>query len=69
MISCVRNGGITPCALMLGLIYLRRLSKFNPDYLSHVASSDLFLTSMVSLIPYYLVSPLCLGYSIKVSSR
>ena len=43
-----RNGGISPCALILGLIYIRRLSLVNPSYFNSVSSNDMFLIAMVS---------------------
>ncbi|XP_033086073.1 protein CNPPD1 isoform X3 [Trachypithecus francoisi] len=42
-----REACISPCAMMLALVYIERLRHRNPDYLQHVSSSDLFLISMV----------------------
>ena len=50
-----RDGGITPCALMLGLLYLQRISALNPKYLTKVPSSDLFLTAMVYDVPTFIM--------------
>ena len=41
-------GGISPCSLMLGLLYINRLSKVNTRYVKSMSSRDLFLVSMVS---------------------
>ncbi|XP_054334578.1 protein CNPPD1 isoform X2 [Pongo pygmaeus] len=41
-----REACISPCAMMLALVYIERLRHRNPDYLQHVSSSDLFLISM-----------------------
>ena len=41
------EGGISPCSLMLGLLYIQRLSHANPKYLKKLSSRDLFLVSMV----------------------
>ena len=43
-----RRAKISPCSLMMGILYSERLKKKNPDYLNRVTSSDLFLISMVS---------------------
>lgn len=41
-----------PTSLVLALIYLDRLRKSNPDYLSSVSSADLFLVSMMVASKY-----------------
>nr|XP_010334595.1 protein CNPPD1 isoform X1 [Saimiri boliviensis boliviensis] len=52
-----REACISPCAMMLALVYIERLRHRNPDYLQHVSSSDLFLISMVRYpLPVSLVS-------------
>ena len=43
-----RRACVSPCSLMLGMIYVERLKHRNPEYLQKVSSSDLFLVSMVS---------------------
>ncbi|XP_006890301.1 PREDICTED: protein CNPPD1 [Elephantulus edwardii] len=43
---------ISPCAMMLALVYIERLRHRNPDYLQHVSSSDLFLISMMVASKY-----------------
>lgn len=42
-----RDACISPCALLLGLIYIERLKNKNPKYLENISSSDLFLVSMM----------------------
>ena len=42
-----REACISPCAMMLALIYIERLRHRNPEYLQNISSSDLFLISMV----------------------
>lgn len=43
---------VSPCSLMLGMIYIERLKHKNPDYLNTVSSSDLFLISMMVASKY-----------------
>lgn len=45
--SVSRKSCISPCAMMLGLLYIERLKHRNPDYLQQVSSSDLFVISMM----------------------
>lgn len=47
-----RKAYISPCSLMLGMIYIERLKHKNPDYLTQVSSSDLFLISMMVASKY-----------------
>jgi len=47
-----REGGISPCSLMLGLLYIKRLSQTNPKYLKTVSSRELFLIAMVIASKY-----------------
>lgn len=42
-----RNACISPCSLLLALIYVERLAKSNPSYLHSVSSSEIFLISML----------------------
>lgn len=42
-----RNACVSPCSLVLALLYLERLKDCNPEYLQRVAPSDLFLVSLV----------------------
>lgn len=44
---CLREACISPCAMMLALVYIERLRHRNPEYLQKISSSDLFLISMV----------------------
>ena len=44
-----RRARISPCALMMGILYTERLAQSNPNYLKKVSSSDLFMVSMVGL--------------------
>ncbi|XP_071943422.1 protein CNPPD1-like [Antedon mediterranea] len=45
--NVARKSSISPCTLMVALIYLERLRHKNPNYLHNVASTDLFLVSMM----------------------
>lgn len=47
VLSC-REACISPCSMMLALVYIERLRHRNPEYLQQISSSDLFLISMVS---------------------
>lgn len=42
-----RNACVSPCSLVLALLYLERLKDCNPEYLQRVAPSELFLVSLV----------------------
>jgi len=45
--SISRKACISPCSLMLGLIYVDRLRQKSPEYLQQVSSADLFLVAMM----------------------
>ncbi|CAH1788579.1 unnamed protein product [Owenia fusiformis] len=45
--SVTRRACVSPCAMMLGLLYIERLKHKNPDYLKKMTSSELFLISMM----------------------
>lgn len=45
--NITRHACVSPCSLVLAMLYLDRLKKFNPDYLQRVAPSELFLVSLV----------------------
>lgn len=47
-----RRAKISPCTLMMGILYSERLRQKNPDYLKRVSSSDLFLISMMVASKY-----------------
>ncbi|XP_013874024.1 protein CNPPD1 [Austrofundulus limnaeus] len=47
-----REACISPCAMMLALVYVERLRHRNPDYLQKISSSDLFLISMMVASKY-----------------
>jgi len=47
-----RRAKISPCTLMMGILYSERLRQKNPEYLSRVSSSDLFLISMMVASKY-----------------
>lgn len=47
VLFCFREACISPCAMMLALVYIERLRHRNPEYLQKISSSDLFLVSMV----------------------
>lgn len=42
-----RNACVSPCSLVLALLYLDRLKSCNPEYLQRVVPSDLFLVSLM----------------------
>ena len=42
-----RTACVGPSSLVLALLYLDRLRKRNPDYLTSISSADLFLVSMM----------------------
>lgn len=58
------EGGISPCSLLLGLIYIRRLVQTNQEYLSTVSSRDLFLIAMVS--PTHVGRVVCVYACVRV---
>nr|XP_008198416.2 PREDICTED: LOW QUALITY PROTEIN: protein CNPPD1 [Tribolium castaneum] len=42
-----RNACVSPCSLVIAILYLERLKKTCPEYLERTASSDLFLVSLM----------------------
>jgi hypothetical protein len=42
-----RNACVSPCSLVIAILYLERLKKICPDYLERTCSSDLFLVSLM----------------------
>ncbi|XP_043673394.1 protein CNPPD1 [Vespula pensylvanica] len=42
-----RNACVSPCSLILALLYLEKLKDCNPEYLQQVAPSKLFLVSLM----------------------
>lgn len=44
-----RNACVSPCSLVIALLYLERLKKCNLDYVEKTTSSDLFLISLVRI--------------------
>lgn len=42
-----RSACVSPCSLVLALLYLERLKTCNPEYLQRVAPSELFVVSMM----------------------
>ncbi|KOC59606.1 Protein CNPPD1 [Habropoda laboriosa] len=42
-----RNACVSPCSLVLALLYLERLKDCNPEYIQRVAPSELFLVSLM----------------------
>lgn len=61
--NVAKRACMSPCSLMLGMIYIERLKHRNPEYLQKIASSDLFLISMVRNI-----LAMSLGYFINYGS-
>ncbi|KAJ7389261.1 Cyclin-dependent protein kinase [Desmophyllum pertusum] len=47
-----RRAKISPCTIMMGILYSERLHQKNPEYLRRVSSSDLFLISMMVASKY-----------------
>jgi len=45
--SISRKACLSPCSLMLGLIYIDRLRQKSPEYLQQVSSADLFIVAML----------------------
>ncbi|XP_026742590.1 protein CNPPD1 isoform X2 [Trichoplusia ni] len=45
--SIARSACVSPCALVLAILYLERLNSCNPDYLAAAAPADLFLVSLM----------------------
>lgn len=45
-----RSACVSPCALVLAILYLERLHTANADYLAATAPADLFLVSLVKLM-------------------
>lgn len=52
-----RNACVSPCSLVLALLYLERLKADNPEYVKRIAPSELFFVSLVSVI--YVIVPRC----------
>lgn len=50
-----RDASLSPCAVMLGLLYMHRLVHKNPNYLTTTCGRDLFLVSMVGIVVYQYV--------------
>ncbi|XP_013777965.1 protein CNPPD1-like [Limulus polyphemus] len=42
-----RQACISPCSMMLAMVYLERIRHCNPEYLQKISSCDLFLVSMM----------------------
>ncbi|KAM4626799.1 protein CNPPD1 [Discoglossus pictus] len=47
-----REACVSPCSMMLALVYIERLRNRNPEYLQQISSSDLFLISMMVASKY-----------------
>ncbi|XP_064646415.1 protein CNPPD1-like [Lineus longissimus] len=47
-----RRSCMSPCSMMLGMIYIERLKHKNPEYLQTISSSDLFLISLMVASKY-----------------
>lgn len=47
-----RHACVSPCSLVLALLYLERLKSCNTEYVEKVAPSELFLVSMVIINNY-----------------
>lgn len=47
-----RNACVSPCSLVLAMLYFDRLKKCNMDYLERTVPSDLFLVSLVNALKF-----------------
>ncbi|KAG5892426.1 hypothetical protein JTB14_003362 [Gonioctena quinquepunctata] len=47
-----RNACVSPCSLILAMLYLEKLKNCNPEYLERTAPSDLFLVSLMVSCKY-----------------
>ncbi|XP_074857874.1 protein CNPPD1 [Carettochelys insculpta] len=47
-----REACVSPCSMMLALVYIERLRHRNPEYLQQISSSDLFLVSLMVASKY-----------------
>ncbi|KAJ8321064.1 hypothetical protein KUTeg_002651 [Tegillarca granosa] len=45
--SSSRQTCMSPCSMMMGMLYIKRLRRHNMDYLQQISSSDLFLISVM----------------------
>lgn len=45
--SITRSACVSPCALVLAILYLERLNACNPDYIANAVPADLFLVSLM----------------------
>lgn len=50
--SVSRSASISPCSVVLALIYMEKLKQQNPEYLASASSCDLFLVSMMVASKY-----------------
>eukprot|EP00731_Ephydatia_muelleri_P020209 Em0012g1034a len=50
--NLVSEGAVSPCSLILGLLYIKRLSQINPSYVSNVSPRDVFLTALLIASKY-----------------
>lgn len=50
--SMTKHAMMSPCSVMLGIIYVNRLKDKNPEYLMQISSADLFLISMMMASKY-----------------
>lgn len=58
---------ISPCALMMGILYSERLRQLNPSYLERVSSSDIYVVSMVSFaISFNVLKAKCFAFLAEV---
>ncbi|KAH1005551.1 hypothetical protein HUJ04_006511 [Dendroctonus ponderosae] len=51
-----RNACVSPCSLVLAMLYFERLKRCNVDYLERTSPSDLFLVSLVLIEWFQMVS-------------
>uniref|UniRef100_H2YAM4 Protein CNPPD1 n=1 Tax=Ciona savignyi TaxID=51511 RepID=H2YAM4_CIOSA len=47
-----RDACVSPCSMLLAMIYIERLAHRDPEYLQNISSSDLFLVSMMVASKY-----------------
>ena len=60
-----RNACVSPTALIMALVYLERLSQNNPNYLTSVKPSELFVVALVSGQLHYLLHTVAVDFNLS----
>ncbi|GAB1598599.1 uncharacterized protein LOC115223488 [Argonauta hians] len=50
--SMSKRAPMSPCSVMIGMLYVKRLKERNPEYLMQISSTELFLISMMMASKY-----------------